>query len=159
MKATKEIVETRVVEALSATPHKAFTVDKNLEPYALYNALVGTTFDAESYAVLAESEEGVLPLHGVPDGPCPGQQSAEPGLLSGDQGSFGRDGSGHQLHRGSGARSCPWKWWSRPSGSLLPGVSVHPGLSGVRMRYPLSLRYVPSGHQGRLSDRGTGRLA
>ena len=46
MKATKEIVETRVVEALSATPHKAFTVDKNLEPYALYNALVGTTFDA-----------------------------------------------------------------------------------------------------------------
>ena len=59
MKATKEIVETRVVEALSATPHKAFTVDKNLEPYALYNALVGTTFDAESYAVLAESEEGV----------------------------------------------------------------------------------------------------
>lgn len=63
MKATKEIVETRVVEALSATPHKAFTVDKNLEPYALYNALVGTTFDAESYAVLAESEEGVQYLY------------------------------------------------------------------------------------------------
>jgi hypothetical protein len=63
MKATKEIVETRVVEALSATPHKAFTVDKNLEPYALYNALVGTTFDAESYAILAESEEGVQYLY------------------------------------------------------------------------------------------------
>ena len=63
MKATKEIVETRVREALSATPHKAFTVDKNLEPYALYNALVGTTFDAESYAVLAESEEGVQYLY------------------------------------------------------------------------------------------------
>ena len=63
MKATKEIVETRVVEALSATPHKAFTVDKNLEPYALYNALVGTTFDEESYRVLAESEEGVQYLY------------------------------------------------------------------------------------------------
>lgn len=63
MKATKEIVETRVREALSATPHKAFTVDKNLEPYALYNALVGTTFDTESYAVLAESEEGVQYLY------------------------------------------------------------------------------------------------
>ena len=63
MKATKEIVETRVVEALSATPHKAFTVDKNLEPYALYNALVGTTFDEESYEVLAESEEGVQYLY------------------------------------------------------------------------------------------------
>ena len=63
MKATKEIVETRVVEALSATPHKAFTVDKNLEPYALYNALVGTTFDKESYKVLAESEEGVQYLY------------------------------------------------------------------------------------------------
>ena len=63
MKATKEIVETRVVEALSATPHKVFTVDKKLEPYALYNALVGTTFDAESYTVLAESEEGVQYLY------------------------------------------------------------------------------------------------
>ena len=63
MKATKEIVETRVREALSATPHKAFTVDKNLEPYALYNALVGTTFDEESYRVLAESEEGVQYLY------------------------------------------------------------------------------------------------
>lgn len=63
MKATKEIVETRVVEALSATPHKAFTVDKNLEPYALYNALVGTTFDEASYRVLAESEEGVQYLY------------------------------------------------------------------------------------------------
>lgn len=63
MKATKEIVETRVVEALSATPHKAFTVDKNLEPYALYNALVGTTFDEESYRVLVESEEGVQYLY------------------------------------------------------------------------------------------------
>ena len=63
MKATKEIVETRVVEALSATPHKAFTVDKNLEPYALYNALVGTTFDEESYRVLAESEEGAQYLY------------------------------------------------------------------------------------------------
>ena len=63
MKATKEIVETRVVEALSATPHKAFTVDKNLEPYALYNALVGTTFDKASYDVLVESEEGVQYLY------------------------------------------------------------------------------------------------
>ena len=63
MKATKEIVETRVREALSATPHKAFTVDKNLEPYALYNALVGTTFDEASYRVLAESEEGVQYLY------------------------------------------------------------------------------------------------
>ena len=63
MKATREIVENRVVEALSATPHKAFTVDKNLEPYALYNALVGTTFDEESYRVLAESEEGVQYLY------------------------------------------------------------------------------------------------
>ena len=63
MKATKEIVENRVVEALSATPHKAFTVDKNLEPYALYNALVGTTFDEESYRVLVESEEGVQYLY------------------------------------------------------------------------------------------------
>ena len=63
MKATKEIVETRVREALSATPHKAFTVDKNLEPYALYNALVGTTFDEASYKVLAESEEGVQYLY------------------------------------------------------------------------------------------------
>ena len=63
MKATKEIVETRVVEALSATPHKAFTVDKQLAKYALYNALVGTTFDEESYRVLAESEEGVQYLY------------------------------------------------------------------------------------------------
>lgn len=63
MKATKEIVETRVVEALSATPHKAFTVDKNLEPYALYNALVGTTFDAESYKTLVEDEVGVQYLY------------------------------------------------------------------------------------------------
>ena len=63
MKATKEIVETRVVEALSATPHKAFTVDKKLEPYALYNALVGTTFDKASYDVLVESEEGVQYLY------------------------------------------------------------------------------------------------
>lgn len=63
MKATKEIVETRVREALSATPHKAFTVDKNLESYALYNALVGTTFDEASYRVLAESEEGVQYLY------------------------------------------------------------------------------------------------
>lgn len=63
MKATKEIVETRVREALSATPHKAFTVDKNLEPYALYNALVGTTFDKASYDVLVESEEGVQYLY------------------------------------------------------------------------------------------------
>ena len=63
MKATKEIVETRVVEALSATPHKAFTVDKQLAKYALYNALVGTTFDEESYEVLAESEEGVQYLY------------------------------------------------------------------------------------------------
>ena len=63
MKATKEIVETRVKEALSATPHKAFTVDKNLEPYALYNALVGTTFDKASYDVLVESEEGVQYLY------------------------------------------------------------------------------------------------
>ena len=63
MKATREIVETRVVEALSATPHKAFTVDKNLEPYALYNALVGTTFDKASYDVLVESEEGVQYLY------------------------------------------------------------------------------------------------
>ena len=63
MKATKEIVETRVVEALSATPHKVFTVDKKLEPYALYNALVGTTFDKASYDVLVESEEGVQYLY------------------------------------------------------------------------------------------------
>ena len=63
MKEKKEIVETRVVEALSATPHKAFTVDKNLEPYALYNALVGTTFDKASYDVLVESEEGVQYLY------------------------------------------------------------------------------------------------
>ena len=63
MKATREIVENRVVEALSATPHKAFTVDKQLAKYALYNALVGTTFDEESYEVLAESEEGVQYLY------------------------------------------------------------------------------------------------
>ena len=63
MKATREIVENRVVEALSATPHKAFTVDKQLAKYALYNALVGTTFDEESYRVLAESEEGVQYLY------------------------------------------------------------------------------------------------
>ena len=63
MKATREIVETRVVEALSATPHKAFTVDKQLAKYALYNALVGTTFDEASYEVLAESEEGVQYLY------------------------------------------------------------------------------------------------
>lgn len=63
MKATKEIVETRVVEALSATPHKAFTVDKQLAKYALYNALVGTTFDKASYDVLVESEEGVQYLY------------------------------------------------------------------------------------------------
>ena len=63
MKATKEIVETRVVEALSATPHKAFTVDKNLEPYALYNALVGTTFDAESYKTRVEDEVALQYLY------------------------------------------------------------------------------------------------
>ena len=63
MKATREIVENRVVEALSATPHKAFTVDKQLAKYALYNALVGTTFDETSYEVLAESEEGVQYLY------------------------------------------------------------------------------------------------
>ena len=63
MKATREIVENRVVEALSATPHKAFTVDKQLAKYALYNALVGTTFDEASYEVLAESEEGVQYLY------------------------------------------------------------------------------------------------
>ena len=63
MKATKEIVETRVVEALSATPIKEFTVDKSLEAYALYNALVGTTFDAESYKTLVEDEVGVQYLY------------------------------------------------------------------------------------------------
>lgn len=63
MKATKEIVEKRVVEALSATPIKEFTVDKSLEAYALYNALVGTTFDAESYKTLVEDEVGVQYLY------------------------------------------------------------------------------------------------
>ena len=63
MKATKEIVEKRVVEALSATPIKEFTVDKSLEAYALYNALVGTTFDAESYKILVEDEVGVQYLY------------------------------------------------------------------------------------------------
>ena len=63
MKATKEIVEKRVVEALSATPIKEFTVDKSLESYALYNALVGTTFDAESYKTLVEDEVGVQYLY------------------------------------------------------------------------------------------------
>ena len=63
MKATKEIVEKRVVEALSATPIKEFTVDKSLEAYALYNALVGTTFDAESYKTLVEDEIGVQYLY------------------------------------------------------------------------------------------------
>lgn len=63
MKATKEIVEKRVIEALSATPIKEFTVDKSLEAYALYNALVGTTFDAESYKTLVEDEVGVQYLY------------------------------------------------------------------------------------------------
>ena len=63
MKATKKIVEKRVVEALSATPIKEFTVDKSLEAYALYNALVGTTFDAESYKTLVEDEVGVQYLY------------------------------------------------------------------------------------------------
>ena len=63
MKARKEIDKKRVVEALSATTIKEFTVDKSLEAYALYNALVGTTFDAESYKTLVEDEVGVQYLY------------------------------------------------------------------------------------------------
>ena len=51
-------------------------------------------------------------------------------------------GPGFQCDRRSGAGCSSWKRRTWTSGSLLPGFSGNSGLSGIRMRYPLPLRYV-----------------
>ena len=47
---------------------------------------------------------------------------------------------------------------SWPSGGLLPGFSGNSWLSGVWLRYPLSLWYVQAEDRGRLPGRGSGRV-
>lgn len=56
---TRDDVMALVKEHLTAfVPHKEVTVDKSLEDYQLYNAVVGTTFDDASFSILADDANG-----------------------------------------------------------------------------------------------------
>ena len=57
---------------------------------------------------------------------------------------------------GPGKRSGSWKRRSWPSGSMLSGFPGYPWLSGIRLRYPLQIRYVQTADPRRLSGRSTG---
>ena len=61
-----------------------------------------------------------------------------------------------ECDRGSGAGSGTWKRWSGTTGCLLYGFPRHTRIRGLRLRDPLSLRYVQAEDSGRLSGRSAG---
>ena len=120
---------------------------------AIRDRIVDRMLETESRYRHKDSQEALLPVDGIPDGPLAGRQSVEPA-----RGGHVPRGAGRlrrQPRRSAGKRDRCRAGQRRPgpTGSLLPGIAGDFGNARLRLRHRLRIRPLPAGDLQWLSAR------
>ncbi len=134
-----------------------------------YMALAYTVRDRmlDRYIRTVEAISGAEPrrqgrrvsLGRIPDRTASGQQPHQPGDLGGCRGGVVESRPGPVRHPGAGRGARPGQWRSRTPGRLLHGLAGHAQRPRHRLRHPLRVRHLRSGHSRRLAGRADGQVA